>query len=287
MSMPSVRVVYEIHVAVLDIEILDRRRREYRTASGRLRPFLTLVIFPQAGLLMASCLSADRPDWRMIASLFYAAMTQADSQPQGGIPDEVRVHGSAEAFVSHLQELCSNLGVTLRLSTDEYHSQGEGERLIGRLMRMTDERLPAYMGVQPAGNRSGSPTPTLQDLEDVLKQSLTDHHSSTNSETGQSPLTYWQTHCFPRQADTHRLAVLLSEGVGRTIASAGIRYSQQWYWDDKLGYLQPGTRVLIYPTPSLSIPKSVEVYHQNRWVCTAEQSRGERRGGGHAEIYPS
>lgn len=285
--MPSVQIVYEIHVAVLDIEIQDRRRRGYRTASGRLRPFLTLVIFPQIGLVMASCLSADCPDWRTIAALLYTAITRADGQLQGGIPDEISVHKSAEVFVSHLQDFCSNLGVTLRLSTSEHPTQKEGERLIGRLMRMTDERLLAYMGVQPAWNRSESPTPTLQDLEDVFKQSLTDYHSSSNSETGQSPPTFWQKHCFPRRAVPHRLAVLLSRGVGRTIVSAGIRYGQQCYWDDQLAYFQPGTRVLIYPTPSLSIPRSVEVYHQNRWVCTAEHRGGECLGGGHAEIYPS
>lgn len=219
--MSSVQIVYEIHMAVFDIEVQDRRRRTYRTASGRLRPFLTLVIFPQAGLVMASCLSMDRPDWGMIAALLYAAMSQADDQSPGGIPDEVRVDECAETFVTQLQELCRNLRVILHLSTAEYSVRGEGERLIGRLNRVMVDRLLAYMGMQPSWNRSDPPTPTLQDLEDVLEQSLTDYHSSTNSETGQSPLTFWQTHCSPRWVVPHRLAMLLSKGVDRTLCVQG------------------------------------------------------------------
>jgi hypothetical protein len=82
----------------------------------------------------------------MLAALLYAAMTQPADQPQGGKPDEVRAHESAAARVPHLQDLCSDLGVALRLSTNKYHAQGE-EQFLVRLIRMTDDRLPAYMGV--------------------------------------------------------------------------------------------------------------------------------------------
>ncbi len=53
MSFFNVTTTSEIYTLVFDIELQDRRRRGYRTASGRLRPFLTFVFAPIASLMVA------------------------------------------------------------------------------------------------------------------------------------------------------------------------------------------------------------------------------------------
>jgi hypothetical protein len=70
--MPPVKIICESHSIVLDIELVDTRRRGYRTARGRLRPCFTFVFAPAASLALAFSLSADRLERQTIAALLYS-----------------------------------------------------------------------------------------------------------------------------------------------------------------------------------------------------------------------
>lgn len=96
---------------------------------------------------------------------------------------------------------------------------------------------------------------------------LPKYHRSVKSRTGQSPLAFWQTYCFLIPVDPHRLAKPLGEGIRRAVLGSGIPYYGRCYWHNELAALLAGTEILIYPTPSLSFPESVEVFMRDSWIC--------------------
>jgi Mu transposase-like protein len=269
MNASTVRIIYEIHVARIDIELRDTRRRGYRTANGRIRPYFTFVFFPKASLVMASKLSADEPDQQMLASLLFAAMSKSFDQPYGGIPDEIWLNESTVMFATRLQRLHDNLGITIRSNEIGQHHTGEAERFLVALKQQVWEALPIYMGKQWTMQSNVTEYLTLHELEDIIRDCLIGYHQRINSETELSPLTFWESHCFPRSVDPHRLARLLSEGLRRTITHRGIYYQHRLYWHEDLATFTPGTEVHLYPCPSLARPKTIEVFHQGQWICSA------------------
>jgi hypothetical protein len=269
MSISTVHIVYEMHTIEFDIELKDTRRRGDRTASGRLRPYFTFVFFPKASLVMAFSLSADEPDYRLLAALLFDAMSKSSDHPYGGKPDEIWLNESTAMFATRLQRLHDNLGITIRSNKIGQHHPGEAERFLEKLKQQVGEALPSYMGKQGTMQSNVIEYLTLHELEDKIRDCLTGHHQRINVETGLSPLAFWETHCFPRSADPHQLANLLGEGIHRTITHRGIYYQHRRYWQEDLATLTLGTEVLIYPTPSLSRPMTIEVFHQGQWICSA------------------
>ena len=269
MSLTPEQIVYELRTLLLDIEIKDVRLPRYRAASGKLRPFLTVVFSHAGSFIAAYSLSPEPPDQQSISALLFRAMTQSGDPPSGRIPREIRLDRSTAPFAPRLQGMCDDLAISLRPLTGEHPSTGEVERFLETLHDSIREALPVYMG-PIAGNETVNPT--LHELEDILKNCLAEYHRSANNEKRPSPLA---AHSFPGAADTRRLARLLGEGVRRAVTTKGVSYHTRRYWHDELASLPPGAEVTIYPLPSLSTAESVEVFHQDRWVCTASAYRAE------------
>ena len=265
----SVKIIYELHVARIDIELRDTRRREHRTATGRIRPYFTFVFFPKASLVMASSLSADEPDQQMLAALLFAAMSKSSGQLYGGIPDEIWLNESIAMFALRLRRLHDNLGITIRSNKEGQLHTGEAERFLETLKQQVWEALPIYVGKQGTMQSNVIEYLTLHELEDIFRDCLIDYHQRINSETGLSPLAFWETHCFPRLFDPHQLANLLGEGIHRHITHRGIYYQHRLYWHADLATLTPGTEVHVYPSPSLARPVTIEVFHRKQWICSA------------------
>jgi hypothetical protein len=227
MSASTVQIVYEMHTTEFDIELRDTRRRGYRTANGRMRPYFSFVFSLKASLVVAFSLSAIQPHQRTLTALLYAAMTESADRPYGGLPDEIWLYESTASFAPRLQHLRDNLGITIRSITKGEHPTGEAERFLEMLKQQIWETLPANVGVQGIKQEDVREYLTLHELEDVLKKCLIDYHQRTNSETGQFPLTFWQTHCSPCPADPLRLASLLGGGINSTINRRGIYYQNR------------------------------------------------------------
>jgi len=247
-----VQIIYELHVARIDIELRDTRRREHRTATGRIRPYFTFVFFPKASLVMAFSLSAEEPDQQMLSALLFAAMSKSPDQPYGGIPDEIWLNESTAMFATRLQRLHDNLGITIRSNKIGQHHTGEAERFLEALKQLVWEALPIYMGKQGTMQSNVTEHLTLHELEDIIRDCLIGYHQRVNDKTELSPLTFWETHCFPCPVDPHRLTSLLGEGIHRTITHRGIYYHHRLYWHEDLATLTPGTEVHVYPSPSLA-----------------------------------
>lgn len=268
MSLSPEQLVYELHTLLLDIEIKDVRLPRYRAASGILRPYLTVVFAPAGSTVPAYRLSPEPPNQQSISALLFRAITQAEAHAFGGIPKEIRFDGSAAPFLPHLQGACDDLGISLQPLTGEHPSTGEGERFLKTLQSRIREALPAYMGPM-AGNETVHPT--LDELDHILKNCLADYHRDANNEGRQSPPAM---HGFSGAVDQRRLVRLLGEGARRAVTSKGISYHARRYWHHELASLPLRTEVIIYATPSFTIPKSVEVFHQGTWLCTAWLYRG-------------
>jgi hypothetical protein len=269
MSISTVQIVYEMHSIEFDFELTDTRQRGKRTASGRLRPYLTFVFFPKASLVMASRLSAEEPDQQMLAALLFTAMSKSSDQSFGGIPDEIWINESIAMFAPRLRRLRDNLGIIIRSKEEGQLHTGEAERFLETLKQQVWEALPIYVGKQGTMQSNVIEYLTLQELEDIVRECLIDYHQRINSETGLSPLAFWERHCFPRLFDQHQLENLLGEGIHRHITHRGIYYQHQLYWHADLATLTPGTEVYIYPSTSLASPVTIEVFHREQWICSA------------------
>ena len=273
MTASSIKIVYELHAARIDIELTDTRRREYRTANGRIRPYFTFVFFPKASLVMAFGLSTEEPDQQMLAALLFAAMSKSSDQPYGGIPDEIWLNEGIAMFAPRFRRLHDNLGITIVSNKEGHLHTGEAERFLETLKQQVWEALPIFMGKRGTMQSNVIEYLTLHELEDIFRDCLVDYHQHINGKTGLSPLSFWESHCFPRSVDPHRLARLLGEGLRRTITHRGIYYQHRLYWHEDLATLTPGTEVHLYSSSSLARPKTIEVFHQGQWICSALMSR--------------
>jgi hypothetical protein len=150
---------------------------------------------------------------------------------------------------------------------------GEAERFLKTLKQQVREALPIYVGKEGTMQSNIIEYLTLHELEDIFRDCLIDYNQRINSETGLSPLAFWETHCFPRSVDSHHLANLLGKGIHRHTTHRGIYYEHRRYWHEDLAPFTPGTEVLVYPTPSLARSETIEVFHREQWICSAFMSR--------------
>lgn len=257
------QITYQIHSALLDIDVVDTRRALYLTAKGRLRPSFTFVFAPEAGLIPAHTLSTDPPTRQTITALLYKAMTQPADQTSGAIPGAIWLDEHTSSFASSLQRLSVKLSIPIRCYPIDLHLTGKAERFLAPLNKHIWSALPSH-----AGDGQGDRTKylTLEDVEDILEDYLKDYHQSPNSQTGESPLICWQHTCSPASADPRKLAQLLWEDTLRTLTHRGIRYKGLWYWHDKMKTLSLGSKVHIFATPSLSLPESIKVFIRGTWI---------------------
>jgi hypothetical protein len=100
MSTSGSPLVLQVHTTLINVEIVDRRCRTYRTASGRLRPYFTFCFAPEAHLVMSYTLGFDPPDQRSLVTLLHAAIMQSPKKPT-----EVYRMKSGSLARSHLRSL--------------------------------------------------------------------------------------------------------------------------------------------------------------------------------------
>ncbi len=233
MSTSGNPLVYEIYTTLINVEIVDRRCRPYRTASGRLRPYFAFCFAPEARLVMSYTLGFDPPDQRSLVTLLHAAIMQSPEKPYGGIPDEIWLE-SQISFALPIQHELDTLGIALRTLSLESHPAGAAERFIGTLDEELWQTMPSYLSAYGTESENGTEILLLHQMESELRLYLAHYHRTVNSETGQSPLAFWEDHCSPRQADPYLLATLLRAGNSRIVTSKGMYYRRWKDWHDSL-----------------------------------------------------
>jgi hypothetical protein len=116
---------------------------------------------------------------------------------------------------------------------------------------------------------------TLSELVNKFWEFIDKYHNEVHSVTKMTPLAFWAENCHARPVNPRRLDILLKERARRKVIKKGIKYRGRIYWHTALGEVV-GESVLIRSGPSYAAPDEIEVFHDDRWICTAFAIDSER-----------
>lgn len=265
------RMVWQIdHKAPVHLLVRDLRAPSHRTLSGEIRPYLTLVIDSASRLVMAGLFSYDPPDRFMVAAAIRAAMLMNQTKPFGGVPDEIWVDNGKDLIARHVQQLVQGLGATLDPGPPR---QPQIRGIVERFHETLDPRLwatlPGYVGANVGErNPKAKAELTRAEVNQHFQVFVERYHREIHSQTGFTPLQFWQEHMAQRPVDERLLDVLLQEASPRRVLKEGIKYGGRVYWHANLATLV-GEDILVRAAPSYQAPDELEVYFENQWRCTA------------------
>jgi putative transposase len=265
------RIVWQIdHKAPVHVLVRDLRAPSHRTASGEVRPYLTLVIESASRLVMAGLLSYDPPDRFMVAAAIRAGMLVTEHKSFGGVPDEIWVDNGRDLIAHHVSQLVAGLGSTLFPGPPHYPElRGIVERFHETLDTRLWATLPGYVGANVVErNPKAKATLSLSELEQRFRTFIERYHQEVHSSTGQTPLQFWQEHASPVPVNERLLDVLLKEAAHRRVLKEGIKYLGRIYWHADLATLV-GEDILVRAAPSYRAPDELEVYFEEQWRCSA------------------
>jgi putative transposase len=264
-------VVYEIDHTPVDVLVRDLRSEKYRTKSGLVRPWLTLVIEAQSRVVLAAVFSYDHPDRFTVAEAIRRALIITDTHPYGGIPGEIWIDRGEDLTSKHVRVICMALRITLHITYCPEHKP-HVERFFGTLnTELWSEQL-GYTGSSvaernPTAERDASLTIAI--LEAKFWEFInTKYHVRAHSALGVSPLVFWDENCFTEAPDVRQLDVLMMEPEQRKITKGRISLDGRLYFHPELATLV-GEHVLVRRPTHYGPPDSIEVFHSGTWICTA------------------
>lgn len=205
------RIVWQIdHKAPLHVMVRDLRAPSHRCPSGEVRPFLTLVVDSASRLVMSGLFSYDEPNRFTVAAAIRDAMLAGSTNeanehkpfggiPIGGVPDEIWVDNGKDLIAQHVYQLAEGLGIKL-VPGPPHQPQVRG--IVERLHETLDTRLwstlPGYVGPNTVErNPKAKAELTLSQLDAHFRAFIERYHQEVHqahSETGQTPLEFWQQH---------------------------------------------------------------------------------------------
>jgi putative transposase len=273
MQFDGTRLIYQFDHTPVDVLVRDLRTPRYRTASGEVRPWLTLGIDSSSRLIMAACFGYDRPDRFTVAAGIRDSLLVSEHKPYGGIPDEIWVDNGKELVSHHVEQLTRELGILLQpCKPHAPQIRGIGERFFETSNTRLWSTLPGYVDSNVVKrNPRAKAELTLSELVNQFWAFVDKYHHEVHSETGQTPLDYWVEHCFAEPVDPRQLDLLLKELKYRKVIKEGILYAGRTYWHTALADLV-GQHVLIRVEPSYAPPDEIQVFREDStqaWVCAA------------------
>jgi putative transposase len=238
LKMQDPRIIYEIDHTLVDVLVKDLRSEKYRTASGEVRPWITLCIDRRSRLIMAAIFSYDKPDRHTVAAAIRDAVLITEHKPYGGVPDEIWVDNGKELLSGHIQQLTQHLKVILhRCKLHCPQEKGTVERFFGTFNTRLWSTLPGYVSSNTVErNPSAKAVLTIAELETRFHSFVGQYHQEEHSQLSdhQTPLSYWKQHCYALSVDPRQLDLLLLEAESRYVAKSGIRHRNTLYWHQAL-----------------------------------------------------
>ncbi len=271
------RIVWQIdHKDPLHVMVRDLRAPSHRRPSGEVRPFLTMVVDSASRLVMAGLFSYDEPNRFTVAAAIRDAMLGGLTNEHklfGGVPDEIWIDNGKDLVAHHVYQLVEGLGI--KLIAGPPHAP-EIRGVVERLHQTLDTRLwstlPGYVGSNVvARNPRAKAELTISQLNEHFRAFIDRYHNEVHSETGQTPLEFWQQHATPIPVDEQLLRLLdmlLKEPATRRVHKDGIKYAAERYWHPELSVLV-GEDVLVRAAPHYTAPDEIEVFFEGKWRCTA------------------
>jgi len=267
----SFLITYQIDHTPVDVLAMDLRSEPYRTKSGEVRPWLTLCVDSRSRLVMAAIFGYDRPDRYTVAAAIRAAVLTSDTKRYGGKPHEIWVDNGHELLSHHVYQLTQSLQIVLHpCKTHRPQEKGIVERFFGTLNTRLWADQPGYVASNTEErNPNAKAKLTLSQLEELFWSFIHQYHQEVHSETQETPLSYWEKHCYAEPANPRDLDMLLKEPADRVVAKDGIAYRNRTYWHTIVPDLV-GKHVEIRAEPIYRAPDEIEVFLDHQWMCTAK-----------------
>jgi putative transposase len=267
----SFLITYQIDHTLVDVLVKDLRSEHYRAKSGEIRPWLTTCIDSRSRLLMAAVFGYDHPDRYTVAAAIREAVLTSEQKLYGGKPHEIWVDNGHELLAHHVYQLTQALQIVLHpCKPHRPQEKGIVERFFGTLNTRLWADQPGYVASNTEErNPHVTATLTLAELEERFWTFIRQYHQEVHSETGETPLEYWEQHCYAEPADPRDLDVLLKEPDDRVVARDGIYYRNRIYWHSMVPDLV-GKHVEVRAEPIYRAPDEIEVFLDHQWMCTAK-----------------
>lgn len=264
-------IVYQIDPTRVNVLIKDLRKPSCRSKSGMIRPWLTLCLDSRSRLVVAAIFTYDHPNRYTIASVIRDAVLAPYTRPYGGIPHEIWIDRGKELLSHHVEQLAQELKIQIH-KCHPHRPQEKG--LVERFFRTLNTRFwstqPGYVGSHVVErNPHAKAELTMQELEQRFWAFIERYHHEVHSRTHEAPLEYWKAHCYAKPGRPRDLDILLQEPVNRKIKRLGIHYEDRLYWNVAIARLT-GQWAKIRAVPHYWAPDSIEVFYQERWLCTAK-----------------
>lgn len=266
----SFLITYQIDHTPVDVLVKDLRSEPYRTKSREVRPWLTLCIDSRSRLIMAAVFGYDHPDRYTVAAAIREAVLTSDIKQYGGKPHEIWVDNGHELLAHHVYQLTQSLQIVLHpCKPHRPQEKGIVERFFGTLNTRLWADLPGYVASNTQErNPQAQAKLTLSQLEGLFWNFIHQYHHEVHSETQETPLLYWEKHCYAEPAHPRDLDLLLKESADRVVAKDGISYRSRLYWHAVLPDLV-GKHVEVRGEPIYRAPDQIEVFLDHQWMCTA------------------
>ncbi len=266
----SFLITYQIDHTPVDVLVKDQRSEPYRTKSGEVRPWLTTCIDSRSRLLMAAVFVYDHPDRYTVAAAIREAVLTSEQKLYGGKPHEIWVDNGLELLSHHVYQLTQALQIDLHpCKPHRPQEKGIVERFFGTLNTRLWADQPGYVASNTEErNPHVKATLTLAELEERFWDFIHQYHQEVHSQTQETPLEYWEQHCYAEPANPRDLDVLLKEPDDRVVAKDGIHYRNRIYWHSIVSDLV-GKHVEVRAEPIYRAPDEIEVFLDHQWMCTA------------------
>lgn len=269
-------IVYQIDFTPVDVLLKDIREKGFHTKSGETRAHLITCVECSSRLIMGYLFTYDVPNSSDIAKVLHMALTTSENKPYGGIPDAVWVDGGKQLISKHMQRIANDFGFELRQghpNFDEDRGDPQKRGRVERPFRTFNTRLWSTLdGYTGSNTKERHPdvkgTLTISDLVAEFKTFLHKYHNEEHSATKQTPLAFWNDHCFPRLPPPGDITMLLQEAHTVTTNKGIIQYARRQYWNEDL-YEIANKRVEIRVQPKYMRPDDIEVIYDKKWFCRA------------------
>ncbi len=274
------KIIYEIDHNFVDVLVIDRRDK--KTKSETIRPWLTLCFARRPRLVISAIFSYDKPDRYVVAAVIREAVLRTEKKTYGGIPDEIWVDNGIELLSHHIQQLTDGLGIVLHPCTPGHpQERGTEERFFGVLNTRHWSTLPGYISSNTVDRDPQAKAElTIAQLEQKFWEFVEQYHREKHSRLTDhegctwTPVAYWHEHCWAESANPRDLDTLLMEPEQRRVVRAGIKHSNQYYWHRDLAVLV-GRDVTVRTAPTYGRPETLEVFLGKQWICTAFSASSE------------
>lgn len=257
-------VVYQIDNNYIDLLVKDLRDDSVAKKGKQVRLWKTTCVCARSGRVLAAEFGYDQADQYRIGAVIRQALLV------GGIPDEIWTDFGAELISDYVQQICRELKIDL-VPTKRPELKGVVERSYRSYNTLFWRRKKGYINSNTAlRNPNAKAEFTPYEIIDQYWEFTDLYNNKINKKTGRSRLQHCTEECFTDPVDPRLLDILLLKPIPRKVQKNGISYLDHPYNNEILSeYVSQ--RVTIRVPPGYEIPRSVEVFRDGKWLCTAHR----------------